>query len=155
MTRPLRVGFVVHVMQVAGAEVLVRETVRRLAGRVTRRSSASTRSGRIGEEMKADGVDVVAFGRAPGLDWGVARRMAAAVRERGIEVMHAHQYTPFFYAALAKAAVPAADARHLHRARPPLPGWRLDKPSRRQPAGPLPPRRRGDRVLRVQRQGAD
>ena len=30
----LRVGFVLHVMQVAGAEVLVTETVRRLAGKI-------------------------------------------------------------------------------------------------------------------------
>ncbi|HBI44866.1 MAG TPA: hypothetical protein DDY78_18725, partial [Planctomycetales bacterium] len=30
----VRVGFVLHVMQVAGAEMLVAETVRRLAGRI-------------------------------------------------------------------------------------------------------------------------
>ena len=33
--RRVRVGFVLHVMQVAGAEVLVAETIRRLAGRIT------------------------------------------------------------------------------------------------------------------------
>ncbi len=106
MTRPLRVGFVVHVMQVAGAEVLVRETVRRLAGRVRASVFCLDAVGRIGEEMKAEGADVIAFGRRPGRDWGVARRLAAAARERGIEVMHAHQYTPFFYAALAKLLDP-------------------------------------------------
>jgi glycosyltransferase involved in cell wall biosynthesis len=106
MTRPLRVGFVVHVMQVAGAEVLVRETVRRLAGRIDASVFSLDSVGRIGEEMKAEGADVVAFGRRPGRDWGVARRLAAAARERGIEVMHAHQYTPFFYSALAKLLNP-------------------------------------------------
>lgn len=106
MTRPLRVGFVVHVMQVAGAEVLVRETVRRLAGRVTASVFCLDAIGRIGEEMKAEGADVIAFGRRPGRDWGVARRLAAAACDRGIEVMHAHQYTPFFYAALAKVLHP-------------------------------------------------
>ena len=30
MSRPIRVGFVMHAMQVAGAEVLVAETIRRL-----------------------------------------------------------------------------------------------------------------------------
>ena len=34
MNRPIRVGFIVHIMQVAGAEVLVRETIRRLAGKI-------------------------------------------------------------------------------------------------------------------------
>jgi glycosyltransferase involved in cell wall biosynthesis len=102
MTGPLRVGFVVHVMQVAGAEVLVRETVRQLAGRIQATVFCLDAVGRIGEEMKAEGTDVVAFGRRPGRDWGVARRLAAAARERGVEVMHAHQYTPFFYSALGK-----------------------------------------------------
>jgi glycosyltransferase involved in cell wall biosynthesis len=36
----------------------------------------------------------------------VARRLAAAVRDRGLDVVHAHQYTPFFYAALAKVLGP-------------------------------------------------
>lgn len=106
MTRPLRVGFVVHVMQVAGAEVLVRETVRRLADHIQATVFCLDAVGRIGEEMRAEGADVIAFGRRPGRDWGVARRLAAAARDRGIEVMHAHQYTPFFYSALAKLLNP-------------------------------------------------
>jgi glycosyltransferase involved in cell wall biosynthesis len=103
MSRPIRVGFVVHVMQVAGAEVLVRETVRRLAGRIAPTIFCLDAVGRIGEEMARDGTDLVCLNRRPGRDWGVARRMAAAVRERGVELIHAHQYSPFFYAALAKA----------------------------------------------------
>lgn len=103
MTRPVRVGFVVHVMQVAGAEVLVRETVRRLGGRIVPTILCLDAVGRIGEEMRSEGTDVVCFDRKPGRDWGVSRRMAAAIRERNLDVIHAHQYTPFFYAALAKA----------------------------------------------------
>jgi glycosyltransferase involved in cell wall biosynthesis len=99
---PVRVALVVHVMQVAGAEVLVRETVRRLAGRIVPTVFCLDAVGRIGEELIAEGVDLVCFGRKPGRDFGVSRRMARAVRERRIEVIHAHQYTPFFYSALAK-----------------------------------------------------
>lgn len=99
---PLRVGFVLHVMQVAGAEVLVREMVRRLAGRIRPTIFCLDAVGTIGEQMRRDGVDVVCFDRRPGRDFGVSRRMATAARERRIQVMHAHQYTPFFYAALAK-----------------------------------------------------
>lgn len=103
MSRPIRVGFVVHVMQVAGAEVLVRETVRRLAGRIAPTIFCLDAVGRIGDEMTRDGTDLVCLNRRPGRDWGVARRVAAALRDRDIELIHAHQYTPFFYAALAKA----------------------------------------------------
>ena len=38
---PVRVGFVLHVMQVAGAEVLVNETIRRLGSRIVCRSASS------------------------------------------------------------------------------------------------------------------
>lgn len=100
--RPLRVAFVVHLMQVAGAEVLVRETIRRLKGRITPTVFCLDAVGRIGEELVAEGVDLVCFGRKPGRDFGVSRRIARAIRARDIRVVHAHQYTPFFYSALAK-----------------------------------------------------
>jgi glycosyltransferase involved in cell wall biosynthesis len=99
---PIRVGFVLHVMQVAGAEVLVREMIRGLSGRIEPTVLCLDGIGPIGEALQAEGVPVVHLGRRPGLDWGVARRMAAEVRAREIEVLHAHQYTPFFYAALGK-----------------------------------------------------
>ncbi|HJZ55188.1 MAG TPA: glycosyltransferase, partial [Gemmataceae bacterium] len=101
MSGPLRVGFVVHLMQVAGAEVLTRELIRRLAGRITPTVFCLDAVGRIGEEMLREGVDLVCFDRKPGRDWGVSRRMAAAIRQRGLDIVHAHQYSPFFYAALA------------------------------------------------------
>lgn len=101
MNGPIRVGFIVHIMQVAGAEVLVRETVRRLAGKIAPTVFCLDAVGQIGEEMSRAGTELVCFDRKPGRDWGVSRRLAAALEERKIEVVHAHQYTPFFYAALA------------------------------------------------------
>jgi len=103
MSRPLRVGFVLHVMQVAGAEVLTREIVRRLGSRIVPTIFCLDAVGRIGEEMQRHGIDLVCFHRKPGRDWGVSRHMAAAIRERDLDIVHAHQYSPFFYAALAKA----------------------------------------------------
>jgi glycosyltransferase involved in cell wall biosynthesis len=47
-------------------------------------------------------VNVVCLGRRPGRDWRLAWRLAREVRARGIDVLHAQQYTPFFYAALAR-----------------------------------------------------
>ena len=102
MSRPLRVGFVLHVMQVAGAEVLTREIVRRLGSRIVPTIFCLDAVGRIGEEMQREGIDLECFNRKPGRDWGVSRRMATAIRERNLDIVHAHQYSPFFYAALAK-----------------------------------------------------
>jgi len=101
-TGPIRVGFVLHVMQVAGAEILVREMIRRLAGRIEPTVLCLDGVGPLGERLLSEGIPVVDLGRRPGLDWRVVRKMAAEVRARGIEILHAHQYTPFFYAALGK-----------------------------------------------------
>lgn len=97
-----RVGFVLHVMQVAGAEVLVAETIRRLAGQIAPTVFCLDAVGPIGEKLRAEGTPVVCLGRRPGRDWRVAWRLARALEAHRIEVVHAHQYTPFFYAALAK-----------------------------------------------------
>lgn len=102
MSRPIRVGFVVHVMQVAGAEVLVRETICRLAGAITPTVFCLDAIGHIGEQLLREGVDVVCFHRRPGRDWRVSGQLAAAIRQRQLEVLHTHQYTPFFYTALAR-----------------------------------------------------
>ena len=98
---PIRVGFVVHVMQVAGAEVLVSETIRRLGPRIVPTVFCLDRLGPLGEGFLAEGVPVVVLGRQPGLDLAVAWRMSRELRRRRIEVLHTHQYTPFFYGALA------------------------------------------------------
>ena len=95
-------AFVLHAMQVAGAEMLVAEIIRRLAGRIEPTIFCLDAIGPLGEQLRSEGVDVVCLNRRPGRDWRVPWRMARAIRERDIDVIHAHQYTPFFYAALAK-----------------------------------------------------
>lgn len=100
---PIRVGFILHAMQVAGAEVLVTETIRRLGPRLTPTVFCLDSLGQLGHELRGQGVDVVVMDRRPGVDLRLAGVLAGAVRSRGIDVLHAHQYTPFFYAALAKA----------------------------------------------------
>src|SRR5689334_1357487 len=98
---PPKVGFVLHVMQVAGAEVLVAETIRRLGERIEPVIFCVDQVGQLGAEMQREGVTVLAFDRRPGLDLSVSWRMAQEIRRRGLDVIHAHQYTPFFYGAIA------------------------------------------------------
>lgn len=99
---PIRVGFVLHSMGVAGAEVLVTATIRRLGDRIEPVVYCLDAIGALGEQLLREGVPVVLLGRRPGRDLRVAWRLANAIRHRGTEVLHAHQYTPFFYAALAR-----------------------------------------------------
>ena len=101
-SRVPRVAFVLHVMQVAGAEMLVAETIRQLAGQIEPVILCLDAIGPLGEVLRAEGTPVVCLNRKPGRDWGLAWRMATELRQRRIDVIHAHQYTPFFYAALGR-----------------------------------------------------
>src|SRR5260221_5729535 len=93
----VRVAFVVHVMQVAGAEVLVTETIRRLAGRIEPTVLCLDSVGPLGERLRSEGIPVISLNRRrPGVDWHLGWRIARELRARHIEVIHAHQYTPFF-----------------------------------------------------------
>jgi len=104
-SRPIRVGFVLHVMQVAGAEVLVKEAIRRLGDAITPTVFCLDRVGQLGEEHLANGGDLVCLNRRPGRDFRVSWNLATEIRKRKIDVVHAHQYTPFFYSAFAKPLV--------------------------------------------------
>lgn len=101
MAPPIRVGFVLHSMHVAGAEVLVDETIHRLGSRIEPVVFCLDTVGSLGGQLQREGVPVFSYGRKPGFDFSVSTRMAKAIRARGVQVIHAHQYTPFFYSALA------------------------------------------------------
>lgn len=101
-SRPPRVAFVLHSMHVAGAEVLVTEIIRRLRHRIDAVVLCLDGVGALGESLRTEGTPVLALDRTPGLDWRLVTRLSNALDEQAIEVVHAHQYTPFFYSALSK-----------------------------------------------------
>lgn len=98
----IRVGFVMHVMQVAGAEVLVTQIIEQLSDQIEATVFCLDAVGELGERLIKAGVPVVVLDRKPGLDRAVAKRLASHIKDRKIDVLHAHQYTPFFYSALAR-----------------------------------------------------
>lgn len=99
---PIRVGFVMHVMQVAGAEILVQRIIRQLHDRIAPVIFCLDRIGPIGEELQESGIPVLCLNRSPGIDLSVGAKLSQAARKYGTEILHAHQYTPFFYSALAR-----------------------------------------------------
>ena len=108
---PIRVAFAVHVMQVAGAEVLIEQMIQRLGNRIEPTIFCLDSIGTIGERLSSQGVPVICLDRKRGRDFGVSWRMAREIRQRRIQIVHAHQYTPFFYSALAK--IPARNGFRL------------------------------------------
>ena len=80
----IRVGFVMHVMQVAGAEVLVAEIIRRLGSRIQPTIFCLDGIGTLGEQLQQQGIEVVCLNRQPGFDRQVAFRFAREIRKRNM-----------------------------------------------------------------------
>lgn len=91
-----------HKMQVAGAEVLVKQIIEQLGEQIDATVFCLDGLGELGQQLLDAGTPVITLGRKPGMDWNVSKRLASEINNRKIDVLHAHQYTPFFYAALAR-----------------------------------------------------
>lgn len=99
-TRLTKVCHVLHSLNVGGAEVLAARIARRLSDRFEFTFACLDELGTLGRQLRQQGFTVEVIERRPGLDMSCARRLGRFVRSQGIQVLHAHQYTPFFYAML-------------------------------------------------------
>lgn len=93
---------VLHGMQVGGAEVLADRLARRLSPRFRFVFACLDQLAELGETLQSDGFPVKVVNRGTGIDWRCARRLSRFLREQRVDMVHAHQYTPFFYSLLAR-----------------------------------------------------
>lgn len=91
-----------HSLDVGGAEMLAARIARRLKNRFRFVFACLDSVGSLGQLLQKEGFQVEQLGRKPGLDWSCRRRLAKLFDEHGIDVVHAHQYTPFFYGLAAR-----------------------------------------------------
>lgn len=84
-----------------GTERLVIEIVRALQSRIDSVVCCLDEPGAWAGELTALGVPVVSLGRAPGFHPRLSMRLARIMRERGIDLVHCHHYSPYVYGLLA------------------------------------------------------
>lgn len=99
--RPV-IAHVLHRLDRAGAEVLAAGLARGLADRFDFVFLCLDGLGPLADELIDEGFVVEALGRRPGLDRALARRLRERLALHRVDLIHAHQYTPFFYSALAR-----------------------------------------------------
>jgi L-malate glycosyltransferase len=93
---------VLHSLQVGGAEVLAAKLARLLSPHFEVVFACLDELGELGEQLRRDGFFVEVLGRRSGWDRGCTWRLARFLRRSRIDLIHAHQYTPFFYALTAR-----------------------------------------------------
>jgi glycosyltransferase involved in cell wall biosynthesis len=93
---------VLHGLRVGGAEVLAARLVRRFREDFHFVFYCLDELGSLGQELRDEGFTVEVLGRRPGFDWHCSVELAQFLRRQRVELIHAHQYTPFFYALTAR-----------------------------------------------------
>ena len=93
---------VIHALGVGGAEVLVDQMLRRLSDEFRCVVAVLDEIGEIGQRLQRDGYTVEHLHRQPGIDRGCAKRLREFANREGAEILHAHQYTPFFQSMLSR-----------------------------------------------------
>lgn len=125
-----RVLHVVHSLQCGGAEVLVRDLIAQRGGDVHFEVLSLSGDGPLAADIESLGGIVHRYERTPGFDRGCSKAIARIVQRNTIDIIHAHQYSPWVYAALAR----------LHGA------WRA-KVIYTEHGRPYPDARKGKRVI--------
>ena len=98
---PVRVLQVLHGLARAGAEQLVYELAVENRARMSTQVVCLDHEGPLADALRREGVAIHPTRRREGLDLSQVRRIARVVRAFHPHVVHCHQYTPFFYGALA------------------------------------------------------
>lgn len=125
-----RISYVVNALHPGGTERLVVEMSRAFSRDFELQVICLDEPGLWATDLRREGVAVHCTWRQPGLDVQQAVRLAALFRSHGTQLIHAHQCTPWFYAAL---------SRLLHR----TPRLLLEEHGRFHPE----PENRGRRLL--------
>ena len=97
--RPPKLMHVVLSLGVGGAEKLVYDMMRHPAFKDRHPVVCCLQMiGPLGEKLREEGFKVYFRQRRNGFDYGVIKWLRQIMCDEGIEVVHAHQYTPLFYA---------------------------------------------------------
>jgi glycosyltransferase involved in cell wall biosynthesis len=98
MSRPV-ICQVLHSLDIGGAEVLAANLARSLQDRFHFVFACLDQPGAQSAQLEREGFEIDVIGRRAGFDWNCMRKLAACFARRRVQLIHAHQYTPFFYAA--------------------------------------------------------
>lgn len=101
------ISYVVNSLNPGGTERLVVEMSRAFSQEYSVEVLCLDTPGAWASALRTRGVAVHALWRQPGLDASIPTKLAAHFRRQGTRIIHAHQCTAWFYAALSRLLHPA------------------------------------------------
>ncbi len=103
----MRIAYIVHSLNLGGTERLAADMSLALKDSFDMSIVCLDEPGIWAEQVREKGVAVTCLYRQPGLDFRMASGLASYARQRRIDLFHAHQCTPWFYAGLSRLLCPA------------------------------------------------
>ncbi|MCC7145743.1 MAG: glycosyltransferase [Phycisphaeraceae bacterium] len=91
-----------HRLDFAGAEILAVHIARNLRQQFRFVFFCLDGLGPLADQLRAEGFTVANLERRPGFDLALTHRLGRFLQQQRVNMVHAHQYTPFFYAALSR-----------------------------------------------------
>ena len=92
----------VHTLNVGGAEILARQFAERARHDFNFVFVCLDSAGVMAEQLDVAGYPVEMLGRRPGFDLACAWRLRKVCLKHHVQLIHAHQYAPFFYAGVSR-----------------------------------------------------
>ncbi len=122
----VRVLHILHGLARAGTEQLVYELAATNGHRLATAVVCLDHEGQLADELRKKGVPVYHTHRREGIDLRQIARIARIIRSFRPDVIHCHQYTPFFYGCLAHLWARAGRILFTEHGRhfPDVVGWR-------------------------------
>jgi len=105
MDRP-NIAYLVHSLDPGGTERLALDMALWFSERYRMQIFCLDTPGQWAKDAVAQGVAVTCLSRRPGIDLKVSVSLANRMKHSRIHLIHAHQYTPWFYAGLARMLHP-------------------------------------------------
>lgn len=101
MTKKIHVMQVLHSLEIGGAEKLAYDIAANFDSSFTFSFACLDSIGFLGDKIIGEGGNVYCLHRNKGLDFKVIKQFASLLTEKKVDIVHAHQYTPYFYSVLA------------------------------------------------------
>jgi glycosyltransferase involved in cell wall biosynthesis len=105
--RKIRLAYIVNSLNPGGTEKLVVEMSLAMRNWIDLEVICLDDPGTWAADLRARGIAVTCLWRQPGLDLSIPWRLARHLRRMQADIAHAHQCTPWFYAALSRLFRPS------------------------------------------------